>query len=158
MIMKSLVLALLLTGAAAVTANAESFTATSNSTMTSSNSFPSPDGKPVLELNLAFTGQTLMASGKALTNKGTCAEWSTPPGSIFQTNGVCNYTDSGGDTAAILMGCDFSNKDMTEGDCWGGLQGSAGPHAGKSGTISWHFKTAADGKTGTSQNVGQWND
>ena len=107
---------------------------------------------------LAFTGQTMMASGKTLSNKGSCSEWTTPPGSIFQSNGVCNYTDSGGDTAAILIGCNWTNKEMTEGDCWGGLLGSAGPHAGKSGTISWHFKTSADGKTGTSQNVGQWND
>ena len=150
--MKTFLIFLALAGATTVTARAESFTGTATSTVASSNMFPSPDGKPVVANTLAFTGQTIWASGKTTAIKGSCANWTTPPASIFQGNGVCNYTDSNGDTASILIGCDFAGKDMGEGDCWGGLQGAAGPHAGKSGTISWHFKA------GVSKSVGQWND
>jgi hypothetical protein len=156
--MKTLFIAFLLTGVAAIAAHAESFTGKSTSAPISSNTFPTPDGKSIISGTLSFSGQSVSASGKATTNKGTCNEWTTPPGSIFQANGVCNYTDSSGDTASILIGCDFANKEMNEGDCWGGIAGTAGPHAGKSGTISWHFKPSPDGKSGTSLSVGQWND
>ena len=156
--MKTFLIALLFASSAAVSAGAETFTGTTTSTTTSSNMFSPPGDKPVLAISLTFTGNTVMASGKTAATKGSCTEWTTPPGSIFQTNLVCNYTDSSGDAAALLAGCDYTNKDMTEADCWGGLQGSAGPHAGKTGTISWHVKLGADGKTGLSNNVGQWND
>ena len=156
--MKTSVIALLFSGAAVFSAHAESFTATTTSTITSSNTFQAGMGTPVRSVALSVTGQTVWAGGGTTTNKGTCMLWTAPPGSIFQTNGVCNYTESNGDTASLLAGCDYTNKDMTESNCWAGLTASAGPHAGKTGTISWHAKPSADGKSGTSQNVGQWND
>ena len=156
--MKTLLISLVLVGATAFAAHAETFTGSATSTITSSNVFAASAGKPVVENNINFAGQTIWASGKTTANKGTCANWTTPPGSIFDANGVCNYTDANGDAASILIGCDFAGKDMSQGNCWGGLLGTAGPHAGKSGTISWHFRAAADGKSGESKSVGQWND
>ena len=154
--MKTFFIALLFAGTTAVATHAETFTGTTSATTVSSNSFTIAGDKPVAALSITFTGDITTAAGKA-TDKGTCTEWTTPPGSTFQTTLVCNYTDSTGDVAAVLAGCDYTTKDMSEADCWGGLQASAGPHANKTGTISWHIKLNGDGKTSTSQNVGQWN-
>lgn len=155
--MRTLLLSILLLGASAVTANAESFTFTSTSTGSNQIVAPITGGKPVTSGSLAGTSQVTYASGKKTTNTFNCNNWSTPPGSLFQGNGACLFSEPGGNQASIVSGCDFTNKDQSESDCWGALTGMAGAWANKTGTISWHAKTSADGKTGTASGTGQWN-
>jgi len=157
--MKTIAIATLLAACAAVpAASAETFTFTSTSTTQNALVAPVPGGKPVQAAFLSGASHAVYASGRAVDNKFQCADWSSPPGSIFDAYGACNYVEPGGDTATILIGCDFATPDRLEANCWGGLEGIDGPHKGKSGTISWHAKTSADGKSGTSSGVGQWND
>ena len=156
--MKTLILSALLLGGSAFAAQAESFTFTSKSTTTNSIIAPLPDTKPVVAGWLTTSGQTVYASGKTEASTGDCDQWTTPPGSTFQGNGVCALTTSAGDKYTIVFGCDFANKEMTEGACWGGLNGISGAHAKKLGVLSWTFKTNADGKTGGATGTGQWGD
>ena len=87
--MKTLILSALLLGGSAVAAQAETFTFTSTSTTTGAIVAPISDQKPVTAGWLTSSGQTVYASGKTETSTGDCDQWSTPPGSTFQGNGVC---------------------------------------------------------------------
>ena len=156
--MKILLVSVLMVGVSALAAQAESFTFTSTSTLLNSAAFAAPGETPVLAAFVDSKSKTTYAGGKVETNDASCASWSAPPASIFQTNGVCNFTTAGGEKASILFGCNPRSKDQTESDCWGGLLGVTGARAGKSGTISWHQKLNADGKGGAANGVGQWND
>ncbi len=39
------------------------------------------------------TSEAVMASGKKLASKGACEQWTTDPGSIFSSQGVCTAED-----------------------------------------------------------------
>lgn len=156
--MKAVILALLLASASTLAANAESFTFTSTSTVQNAVVALGSDGKPVTAVFIAGQSKAAYASGKATTNSFTCANWSATPGSIFDSYGACTFSEPGGDNASMIVGCDYSNKDQTEGDCWAALNGLDGPHKGKTGTMSWHNKNNMAAKTGTAAGTGQWND
>lgn len=155
--MKILVTVAALAAFAAGGTAAETFTTTSNSTLVNAISAVGPDGKPALASFLSYEGQTTYADGRKAANKGSCASWPALPGQPFDAYGVCTYAEANGDTAQILIGCNWG-KDQTQGDCWGGLKGLTGARSGKTGTVSWHFHLNPDGKTSSSVNAGQWND
>ena len=157
--MNAILVALIALGATASAASAETFTFTSTST--TQNAVVAPvagSDKPVQAAFITGASKATYASGKPTTNPCPCANWSSTPGSIFDSYGACTYTEPGGDTASIVAGCSYTNKERTEADCWGGLNGLGGPHKGKTGSMSWHNKTSADGKTGAAVGTGQWND
>lgn len=156
--MKYVVLALLLASASTAAANAESFTFTSTNTVQNAVVAIGSDGKPVQAAFSAGQSNATYASGRMTTNTFSCANWSSTPGSIFDSYGACNYSEPGGDSASIIAGCDYANKDQTEVDCWGALNGLDGPHKGKTGTMSWRQKIDMTAKTGTAVGTGQWND
>jgi len=156
--MKTLIVAIITLGVTASAASAETFTFTSTSTLQNAVVAPVKDAKPVQAAFITGTTKATYASGRATTNTFQCADWSSTPGSLFDAYAACTYTEPGGDTASIVAGCDYANKEQTEADCVAGLNGLDGPHKGKSGTMSWHAKTSADGKTGSSAGTGQWND
>jgi hypothetical protein len=155
--MKTLFAAALLLGASGAAANAETFTFHSTGTVVNQVVAQPPGGeKPVVAVFLVGKTTNTWASGQTSKNDYSCANWTSTPGSIFDTYLACTFTDTNGDKASLIAGCD-NNKDMTEGDCWGGLNGLDGPHKGKTGTMAWHSKNNADGKTGDSWGTGQWN-
>lgn len=156
--MKTLLAAVLLLGASSAAAKAETFTFSTTSTATNQIIAAVANDKPVVAAFATGSGQNVYASGKKTTDTFNCANWSATAGSIFQTYGACVYTELTGDQASIVIGCDFTNKAQTEADCWGGLTGTVGSVANKTGTISWHQKLGADGKSGTASGTGQWND
>jgi len=146
-------------GFATGTANAESFTFTTK-IAAPSNSVMITEGmpKPVGAIFGNSESITTYADGRKVANTASCAQWTLRPGSSdFDTNGVCTYTEKNGDVASILFGCILDTKTQ-QGDCWGGLQGISGSRKDKTGTISWHSVSSADGKSGTATGVGRWND
>ncbi len=155
--MKTLVLSIILAGVSVGTASAETFTFTSKSTVANQIVAPTTGGPPVAAVFISGTSETIFASGKKGSNIFNCAQWSSTPGFVFMTVGACTFVDQNGDKASIISGCDFTNKDQSQQNCWGGLTGLTGAVAGKSGTISWHATNNADGKSGSSAGVGQWN-
>jgi len=156
--MKTIIFALLALGVSYSAANAETFTFSSTSTLGDAVTAVMADGKPVTAAFLSGKSQATYASGRSTTNTFQCANWSAAPGSVFDAFGACTYVEAGGDTASIVVGCDYTAKDQSQSDCWGALSSQDGPHKGKSGTIAWHAKLNADGKTGVSTGTGQWDD
>jgi hypothetical protein len=154
--MKSILISLLLVGASALAAQAETFTFTSVGTTQNAINAPVLGDKPVMAVFIETKATITYASGKAATNLGHCASWSTTPGSTFEIDGACVDTESNGDQDSIVYGCDYADKERTKADCWGYLTGMSGGLAGKSGTISWHQSISPDGK-GAANGVGQWN-
>jgi len=118
---------------------------------------PNPSGVPVVASFITGTSETTYASGKKDSNTFSCANWSTEHSSIFKAEGACTFTNQNGDKASIVSGCDYTNKDQTESDCWGGLMGLTGSITGKTGTMAWHSVVNPDGKTGSAAGTGQWN-
>jgi len=155
--MKTLLLATLIALGAAPAANAESFTFTSTSALQNGIVVPVQGGKPVEAAFISGTSKATYASGRATTSTFQCASWSSTPGSIFDAYSACTYTE-GGANATILAGCSFTDAARTESDCWGAISGLDGARKGKTGSMTWHARPSADGKTGVSNGVGQWND
>lgn len=157
--MKTLVIASLLAagcaGLAASPASAESFTFTGTSTLEHMIVAPVTGGKPVVSSFVKVDTHVTYASGRAADNTAQCSQWTTPPGSTFETNGNCVFKEAGNE-ASIIYGCD-ANKDQTQSNCWGYMSGMAGGWTGKTGTISWHGSVTGDGKSGKSEGTGQWN-
>jgi hypothetical protein len=154
--MKPIILAALLLGGSALAANAESFTFTGSGTTINAMSVTAPDGSAVVAAFNSGKAQLTYASGKTVTSTSTCEQHSTPPPvGVFQQMGECNLTDPTGNSS-ILFGCNPS-KDKAAANCVGGLWGTAGAYAGKSGTLSWHATSSADGKSATFTGTGQWN-
>ena len=154
--MKTMILAALFMGGSALAAHAESFTFTGAGTATNTISVTAPDGSPVAAAFNSGKAQLTYASGKTVTSTSTCEQHSaSPPVGIFRQLGECNITDPTGNSS-ILYGCN-PTKDMAAANCVGGLWGTSGAYAGKSGTITWHSTVSADGKTATFTGTGQWN-
>ncbi|HEY2662237.1 MAG TPA: hypothetical protein VGI79_21150 [Caulobacteraceae bacterium] len=156
--MKTLLLSILLLGASAATANAETFTFTSSAQTTNLLVVPVAGGNPVISQFSTGTSATTYASGKKSTTTNNCAGWSAAPGSPFTATGICIFTEANGDKASIQWSCIATNKEQTAANCWGGLTGMAGARENKTGTITWHQWPNADGKTGAASGAGLWND
>ena len=155
--MKSILLAALLLGGTALAAHAERFTFKAVGTTQNSIQVKGDDGKPIGGAFLTGMADATMASGKVLHQAYNCEQHTALPGGIFQFLGVCTVTDAGG-AFYELFGCNPTNKEMTETDCWAGAQGTGGAYAGKTGRVTWHSKPGADGKTGEAWGEGAWND
>ena len=154
--MRTIILAALFLGGSALAANAESFTFTGTGTGTNAISVTAPDGAVVTAGFNAGKAQLTYASGKTVTSTSTCEQHSaTPPIGIFQQYGECTLSDSNGNSS-VLYGCTPTKEAGAE-NCVGGLWGTSGAYAGKSGTLSWHGTVSADGKTGAFTGTGQWN-
>ena len=90
--MKTLFVAALLLGASGVAANAETFTFHSTGTAVNQVVAQTPGGgKPVAAVFLAGKITNTWASGQ--TSKNDCANWTSTPGSIFDTYLACTFTD-----------------------------------------------------------------
>ncbi|MGH7735427.1 MAG: hypothetical protein ACREOE_17475 [Gemmatimonadales bacterium] len=156
--MKTLFVAALLLAASSVAANAETFTFTSDNTVSNQVVAPVAGGdKPVAAAFFSGSSHVVYSSGRAATNAFRCANWSAAPGGVFDADAACTFEEPGGDSASIVAGCSFTNKDRTESDCWGAMDGLGGAWKGKTGTISWHAKNSADGTSGAANGTGQWN-
>lgn len=134
-------------------------TATINSNIRSVNSIAVPTG-PSTMAGANFSegdAQIAYSSGQKATQKFKCASWSTAPGSGFSVDGVCEFTEGTNDKGSLQFACTSDEKTRSS-DCWGGVRGTAGRFAGKTGNITWHQVDSADGKTGTAQGVSMWND
>jgi hypothetical protein len=154
--MKTMILVALLMGGSALAAHAESFTFTGSGTGTNAVSVTAPDGAVVTAGFNSGKAQLTYASGKTVTSTSTCEQHSaSPPVGIFQQLGECNLSDPNGNSS-VLYGCN-PTKDKAAENCVGGLWGTSGAYAGKSGTLSWHGTVSPDGKTSMFNGTGQWN-
>ena len=151
--MKTIVMSVALVCAAG--AHAESFTVKSTTKALQSITVPNGASTSSAGFN-EFESQVTYASGQKATNKGNCAAWSAPPGSIFTAEGICKWSE-GRDEATMAFSCVEDMKANT-GDCWGAMRGGAGKYAGKTGTISWHEKYSSESNTRTAVGTGLWND
>jgi len=156
--MKTILATALLLGVSCISANAQSFSFQSTSHTVNSLTAQVSMGKPVLAAFSSGSSTNTDSTGKKSTTTSNCAFWSAEPGSQFTFVGACNVKESNGDESSVVASCVATNAAQTEGDCWGGMTGTAGLHKGKTGTISWHQKPSADNKTGMAWGVGQWND
>ena len=136
--MKAVLFAIWLAAATTAAAQAETFT------FTNTNQIEKYVGGPMIGGSLssvAFNttvGQTTWATGRTEATSSACAIWSGAPGARFPYSGVCDYSGSDGDSNRIAFDCQPTNSDQSEADCWGSISGLAGPHSGKSGTITFH--------------------
>lgn len=154
--MKTIILAALMGGLSALSAHAESYTFNAHGGVDNAIQVTGMDGKPIGGAFLSGTSVTTMASGKTINGAYKCEFHSALPGGIFDQLGVCTVTDDVG-SFYQLVGCNPTNKDGTEMDCWAGLRGTAGLYAGKGGSGSWHSRPSVDGKTGVAFGQGAWN-
>jgi hypothetical protein len=153
--MKSMLVAALFAASLGGAAQAETFTFTSNATSVAGVTVPGPNNTTRAAGVSTFTGSLIMG-GKTLTNSGQCAAWPSLPGDIFQSHGQCTFSDATG-AGFLRYGCNPGKTDA-EANCVGGLWGTGGAYAGRSGSMAWHGKAAADGKSTTSVGAGQWGD
>jgi len=154
--MRTLVLAAVLAGGLVFGVHAESFTFTSTGSNTSEISTPGPNGSVRIAAFGVSKGVTSYVGGKNMTTENTCASWPSQPGDLFASHGMCTFSDASG-TGYIRFGCN-PDKDPVQANCVGGLWGTGGAYAGRSGTLAWHAKSAADGKTAEFAGGGQWGD
>lgn len=131
---------------------ADTFTTSSTSEVTSAISLSMGDGSTVAAVSNKGSSKAAYADGSKTTSTFVCQAQTRPPHENFRTVGLCDVTDSSGDTFGILFGCNPTNQEETESNCWGGMVGKTGAYEGRSGTITWHG--AEDGKSNGS---GQWN-
>jgi len=129
---------------------AETFTVTSTSEVTSTISVPTSDGGAAIAVASKGNAKIVNSDGSKANSTFVCQAQTRPPSEIFRQVGVCDVTDSDG-TFGILFGCNFTNKEMTAANCWGGMVGKSGSYEGRSGTMSWA------GADGASSGTGQWN-
>ena len=154
--MMRLILAAVLVAGPALVAQAETFTFTGTGTNTNQIAIQTPNGAPLTAAFGTSKTQTTYAGGKTVTIDSTCANWPAIPGDIFREHGMCTFTDSTG-AGYIRFGCNPA-KEAMESNCVGGIWGSSGVYAGRSGTMAWHGKPAPDGKSGLIAGAGQWGD
>lgn len=154
--MKSIFAVALVAAGVGFGANAETFTFSSTATDVARVAVPGMNNSVQFAGVANISGTTSMGA-KTLTTTGQCASWpATPPVGIFQDYGMCTASDPGG-TFYIRYGCNPAKEPMQD-NCVGGLWGTGGVYAGRTGTLSWHGRAAADGKGGTSDGAGQWGD
>jgi hypothetical protein len=152
--MKTIILAALLVGGSALAAQAETFTFSGTTTSVNSVSVTSPRGTRTGGGYSESRGTVTYAGGKTVESAARCVGWSGPPGDIF-SHGVCNLTDSAG-TNSVGFRCLPDAKMTNEQSCVGGIWGTGGAYANRTGTLTWHSKDAADGKTSAYNGVGQY--
>lgn len=93
-------------------------------------------------------GQT--STGAKTKTKFSCVMMTQPPrDSLFQAHMLCDVTADDGSYSAA-MGCSFMDAAKQETSCIGGLYGTGGAYAGRSGSITNHAKG------GVSSGTGQW--
>jgi len=153
--LKIIVAAAALLCASAIVAHADTFTISGTGQIQNQVTATGTDGKPIGALYGTSTGQQTYASGMRTPLKGQCVQWSAAPGTGFTTDGICMGSDSMG-TYSLVFGCLGDAKGAVA-DCWGGLQGTGGGYANKTGTESWHSTLSADQKTISFNGVGMWN-
>ncbi|HEV7159154.1 MAG TPA: hypothetical protein VGN38_12415 [Caulobacteraceae bacterium] len=153
--MKTFALAAALAAGLAFGAQAETFTFSNTGILGASVVIPGPNGAVRIAGVADFKGPTVMA-GRSLPTDDHCASWPALPGDIFETHGQCTFSDPTG-AGYVRFGCNPA-KAPTEANCVGGIWGTAGAYAGRSGTLAWHNKVSADGKSATAEGAGQWGD
>ncbi len=157
--MKVLFIATILTGLVTMSANAETFTGTNTGIWTNRVMAQTGGGKPAGSSAGTFAGKTVMANGQTNSVTGACGFLTTDRSAAMDIQGFCNYSDASGDVVSMTTGCLADKKNpLTEMDCWAGGAASAGPHVGKTMTMTWHTTNSADGKSSANKVVGQWND
>lgn len=153
--MRTLVLATALAGGLAFGVQAETFTLTSTGSGIAQVTTPGPNGTIRFAGVAAIKGTTTMA-GKTLAHSGQCASWPSLAGDIFQSHGMCAISDASG-AFYVRYGCNPAKEPMSD-NCVGGIWGTGGAYAGRSGTAAWHSRGAPDGKSSISEGAGQWGD
>src|SRR5579863_3976948 len=153
--MKSIVLAALLVSGSMLSAQAETFMFSGATTAVNGVTVKTPRGATIGGGYSEGRGTTTYAGGKTVDSSSRCLGWSGPPGDIF-SHVVCTVSDPTG-TAEVSARCLPDVKIATEQSCTGGIWGTGGAVAGRTGTLTWHSKAAPDGKTGAYNGVGQYN-
>ena len=154
-VMKTIMLAAAFVGGLAFGAQAETFTFTTNGTLSASVMTPGPNGTMRVAAISNSKGSTMYGT-KSVPTDNNCAAWPSQPGDIFAVHGMCTYSDPTG-TGYIRFGCN-PGKAPTDDNCVGGIWGTGGAYKDRSGTLAWHDHVNPDGKTATSVGAGQWGD
>ncbi len=139
-----------------VSAQAESFTVSGSSQTTNRVGGTVAGGHDVWASFSTGQDKIVYASGKKSSGKFSCAEWSAPAGSMFQSDGICTV-DEGSDQFTVSYVCQVLDAKSNSADCWGRLTGTGGSVANKAGTAVWHGVDSADHKSGTFSGAGMWN-
>jgi hypothetical protein len=153
--MKSMLSAALVAASLGGVAQAETFTFSNATSGFVSVTVPGPNNTTRIAGVSDFKGTTTM-SGKSVATSGKCAVWPSLPADIFQSHGQCTLTDGNG-AGYIRFGCNPGKTAMDD-DCVSGIWGTGGAYAGRHGTLAWHNKVAADGKSSSAEGAGQWGD
>jgi hypothetical protein len=150
-------LAAALAAACALPAYAETFSLTGTSTRGATVAGVAPDGTQVVSLMSTGVADLVTDGTKKSKTTTTCSTWTAEPGSVFATRAVCNGKDADGAENSVVLGCINTNAAKTESTCWGPMTGVSGRLAKKTGSITFHVKQSADGKTSTIVGAGFWN-
>jgi hypothetical protein len=133
-------------------AQAESFTGTYNSDPVHLVMVPASQGSPA-QGGAAWKGVSTATykSGATSTSNYSCIGWLTP-GQATNNSAVCEASDNATDTWSAYILCAADPTDATKpGTCWGGLVGTGGKYAGRTGQFVQHGTNTS----GTSE--GAWN-
>jgi hypothetical protein len=117
---------------------------------------PGPTGEPIVGARVTAEFDMDWASVGRTRAAYDCIVFSAPPASGQTIQGVCDASETDGGKYSLLFTC-LADEKRPESDCWGRIAYSAGKRAGKVGTMSWHDRLNADGKTITSVGAGNLN-
>lgn len=110
----------------------------------------SPDGRPSGAQVFSVASETIFADGKKTQTTGKCSDWLLPPGSRFDSDGVCTFGDASGALYTLSFTCEAAANDTM--NCWAKLVGVGGPWKGRTGLAAYQYKPTG------SEGVGRWND
>ena len=147
--MKKYVLTALVVGSVAATAQAETFT------------YEVEFSDPAFVGGLGEGGRygrggtmdgnytTTFSDGRVEKGKADCVGMDQPPGSMFEVHIACTASETSGNRAHIIYGCNSlgENKGYS---CVGGIEATAGAQKGARGTLTMHLRR------GVSVGTGQW--
>jgi hypothetical protein len=117
---------------------------------------PGPMGKPIVGASVTAEFDMVWASTGRTRAVYDCIVFSAPPASGRTIQGVCAATETDGGEYSLLFSC-LADEKGPESDCWGRIAYSAGEKKGRVGTMSWHDRLNADGKSIASVGAGNLN-
>lgn len=132
------------------------FTGTVNPAAGTRIAAPGPMGKPIVGGSVKVEIDMVWASAGKSHATYDCIVFSAPPASGQTIQGVCAATETDGGKHSVLFNC-LADEKSPQSDCWGRIAYSSGKKEGKVGTMSWHDRLNADGKSITSVGAGNLN-
>jgi hypothetical protein len=154
--MKKLLLASALLCAASVAAQAEEFTFSGATKLSSRVMVPLPQSPAVGSMSTGET-TTIYASGRKVKVTSKCSQQTRAPNDQFDLTGVCEAESDDG-KFGLTFACNNVSIEQRTAMCWGILTGLTGSLKGKTGSVSWTGVANEDQSGTTAEGGGSWFD